>query len=151
MPICHLGWSGLSRLRLSDGPWRGAPVPSSHPRHDEASSGSRTWVMYPNNWAMAQGHMLGTEPRSFFSLPTDRSFSLPPLEEASGSPASERHVTVSSAARAASLRHRSSGLAVLAVRGPSVCRFEFTTSPALFAWSLLCCSGCCLCISSWEH
>lgn len=53
--------------------------------------------MHPNNWAMAQGHMLGTEPRSFFSLPTDKSFSLAPLEETRGSPACEHRVTVSSA------------------------------------------------------
>lgn len=129
VPTCHLGRSGLSLLRLSDGPWRGAPVPGSPPRHDEASSDSRTWVMPPSNWARAQGHMLGTEPRSFFCLPTDRSVSLPPLEEARGSPACERRVTVPSA------------LAVLAVRGPSVWRRELTATPCLFALSLLCCSA----------
>lgn len=124
----HLGCRGLSRLCLSVRPWRGAPVPSSHPRHDKASSGSRTQVMHPNNWAMAQGHMLGTEPRSFFSLPTDRSFSLAPLDKREG----HQHVNIVSLCplqlRAASLRYRSSAVALLAVRGPLVCRFELAAA-----------------------
>lgn len=55
--------------------------------------------MHPNNWAMAQGHMLGTGPHPFFSLPADGSFLLAPLEETRGSPACECDFTVSSAAQ----------------------------------------------------
>lgn len=44
---------------------------------------STAWATHPSNWAVTQGHMLGTEPRSFRSLPTDRNFSLVSLEETS--------------------------------------------------------------------
>lgn len=55
--------------------------------------------MHPNNWAVAQGHMLGTEPCSVLSLATYRSLPLAPLEEVSGSAARECPFTMSSAAQ----------------------------------------------------
>lgn len=92
--------------------------------------------MHPNNWAMAQGHMLGTEPHSFFPSPLTGTFYLLLWKEQEG----HQHVNVISLCplqlRAASLRHRSSAMTVPCPAGRSslVCRFELmTTLPVCLA------------------
>lgn len=84
---------------LSDGPWSGALTPAVIPGLTRPVPSSTAWAMHPNNWAMAQGHMLGTEPRSFLSLHTDRSLSLVFLKETRGSTACKCRFMVSSVAQ----------------------------------------------------
>lgn len=85
-----------------------------------------TWAMHPNNWAVAQGRMMGTEPHSFPSLCAD-SFSLVSLEEVRGSTAHECHFTVSSETQSSQFKTRvfcdSPGSET------SVCRCELMATP----------------------